>query len=309
MGQQKPIWQNKSFTVYPDSIVQGNFVAKALSSTQITSNYQSPANEFQSPAISFKFSINGKDNEMKSGTDHHFNCIAANGSCETPVIKFGEQFNDANKISANTYLSPNTLLALKLDMRDVLNAFKKEGYFTTFDGNKIYQQDFKAVYVAGSSAPLIWDFNNLVHHPDLQLKNPDGDGIYETTLILNEDKKEKDLASLWELTKDISNAPQYHSEYLISDAIYKMALEEMQKAIEPDSTFRTGKEWSGVWTRDISYSIILSMAYLQPKVAKYSLMRKVKNGRIIQDTGTGGAYPVSTDRMIWAVAAWELYKV
>lgn len=51
------------------------------------------------------------------------------------------------------------------------------------------------------------------------------------------------------------------------------------------------------------------MAHLQPKVAKYSLLRKVKNQRIIQDTGTGGAYPASTDRIIWAVAAWELYKV
>ncbi|MGK4567296.1 MGH1-like glycoside hydrolase domain-containing protein [Flavobacterium sp. 3HN19-14] len=62
--------------------------------------------------------------------------------------------------------------------------------------------------------------------------------------------------------------------------------------------------------RDISYSIILSMAYMQPKVAMNSLMRKVNgNKRIIQDTGTGGAYPASTDRMIWAVAAWEVYKV
>jgi hypothetical protein len=50
------------------------------------------------------------------------------------------------------------------------------------------------------------------------------------------------------------------------------------------------------------------MAHLQPKVSEYSLMRKVKNGRIVQDTGTGGAYPASTDRMIWAVAAWELFK-
>ena len=194
-------------------------------------------------------------------------------------------------------------------MNDVLNAFKKDGYYTTFDGTKIYKEDFKGVYVAGSAAPLIWDFDNLVHHPDLELKDPDGDGIYETTVILNETKKEKDLASSWKLAKDISDAPQYHSEYLISDAIYKMAMEEMEKAIEPDSTFRTGKEWAGVWTRDISYSIILSMAYMQPRVAKYSLMRKVKNGVIIQDTGTGGAYPCSTDRVIWAVAAWELYKV
>ena len=86
-------------------------------------------------------------------------------------------------------------------------------------------------------------------------------------------------------------------------------LEEMVKAIEPDSTFRTGKEWAGVWTRDISYSIILSMAYMQPEVAMKSLLSKVnKKKRIIQDTGTGGAYPCSTDRMIWAVAAYEVYK-
>jgi len=37
-------------------------------------------------------------------------------------------------------------------------------------------------------------------------------------------------------------------------------------------------------------------------------MKKVDNDRIIQDTGTGGSWPVSSDRMIWAVAAWEIYK-
>ena len=39
-----------------------------------------------------------------------------------------------------------------------------------------------------------------------------------------------------------------------------------------------------------------------------SLLRKVSpNGRIVQDTGTGGAYPCSTDRVVWAVATWEIY--
>ena len=59
---QKLIWKNSAFAVYSDSIVQGNFVAKVLSANEITSNYQSPANEFQSPELTFKFSINGKDN-------------------------------------------------------------------------------------------------------------------------------------------------------------------------------------------------------------------------------------------------------
>lgn len=305
----QPLWQNKSFTVFADSIAQQNkFTAKAISATELVSNYKSPANEFLSPVINFKFSINGKDNEMRPGIDHHFTCIAANGACQTPLIQFGKQSTDARALSDNTYLKPQTRLNIKLDMREVMKAFKKDGYYTSFKGDKIYKQDFEGVYVAGNTPPLIWDFDNLVNHAELKLNDDDGDGIYETSLLLNDQKNEKQTSASWKLSKDVSAFPQYKSDYPISDALYNLALEEMHNAVEPDSTFRTGKEWAGVWTRDISYSIILSMAYLQPAVAKNSLLRKVKNGRIIQDTGTGGAWPCSTDRMIWAVAAWELYK-
>jgi len=306
-AQDKPIYKTKAYTVYPDKVVQGHNKAIAISATEITSNYRSPADEFQSPVIDFKFSINGKDNEMIPDRNHHFSCIAKDGINETPVIKFGQQSVDDRPIPSKTYLNPGSTLKIRLDMRDVFDAFKKQGYYVCFNGDKIYKDDFKGVFVAGKPSPLIWDFNNLVNHPELQLKDPDGDGIYETTLTMG--GNDKKIASSWKLSKDISAFPQYRSGYKLSDAIYNMSLEEMQKAVEPDSTFRTGKEWSGVWTRDISYSIILSMAILQPKVAVYSLMRKVKNGRVIQDTGTGGAYPVSSDRMIWAVAAWEVYKV
>jgi len=136
-----------------------------------------------------------------------------------------------------------------------------------------------------------------------------GKHIFSTTLVLNAPSDDRQTDSKWNLIKNISAYPEYKSSYPISDALYNMSLEEMVNAIEPDSTFRTGKEWAGVWTRDISYSIILSMAYMQPRVAMKSLLRKVnKKKRIVQDTGTGGAYPCSTDRMIWAVAAYEVYK-
>lgn len=114
----------------------------------------------------------------------------------------------------------------------------------------------------------------------------------------------------WKLKNDISKYPQLRSGNRLHNAIYNMGLDEMVNAVEPDTTLRTGKEWAGVWTRDVSYSIILSMSYLQPEASKISLMKKVTpTGRIIQDTGSGGAWPVSSDRMIWAVAAYELYKV
>lgn len=302
------VYKTDTYTFYRDSIVQGNFKAKALSEKHIVSNYKSPANEFKTAAISFKFSINGKDNEMKPGIDHHFIVNPVNGTCETPVIKFGKQLN--NVASTNSYLPPNTSLKIRVDMRDVLNELKTKEYYTTYNGDKIYRADFKGVYVAGNSSPLIWDFDNLVNHPALQLKDDDGDGIYEVTLKMNNPDEANATASEWKGTKDVSAFPAYSSDYKISDALYNLAIDEMINAVEPDSTFRTGKEWAGVWTRDISYSIILSMAHLQPKVAENSLLRKVnKKKKIIQDTGTGGAWPVSTDRMIWATAAWELYKV
>lgn len=311
VGQAKrtAIYESPSFAVFRDRVVQGNFEASAFSRTHIQSDYRSPVNEFLSPRVDFKFSINGKDNEMISGKDHHFNCLSTDGVCETPLIVFGEQYNDQSKLPAGKYLKSDTRLVIRLDMRNVFRDFEVKGYYEAFNGSRIYKKDFKGVFVAGGTAPMTWDFDNLHNFKGLQLHDEDGDHIYELTLILNPQGSPNTTNPEWKLTRDISAYPQYSSDYLLMDALYNLALEEMMNAVEKDSTLRTGKSWAGVWTRDVSYSIILAMAVLQPKVAQYSLLRKVKDGMIIQDTGTGGAYPISTDRMIWAVAAWEIFKV
>ncbi|MDO9152856.1 MAG: hypothetical protein Q7U47_03970 [Paludibacter sp.] len=306
-AQQSAIYQSKTYSIFSDKIIQGNFTADVVSPAELTSNYRSSVADKYGPNVQFKFSINSRDNEMLSGKDHGVTLNPVDGKCVTLVV-FGEQLNEVKVVPAGVNLPENLVWTIRLDMRKVLNSFEKEGFYTFYNGDKLTKADFKGVYIAGSIAPLSWDFSNLYNKPELQLNDHDGDGIYETTMILNKKQDVKQTEAKWKLTKDIAAFPQYKSDYLISDAIYNLAIEEMIKAVEPDSTFRTGKEWAGVWTRDISYSIILSMAYLQPKVAKYSLLSKVKNGRIIQDTGTGGAYPASTDRIIWAVAAWELYK-
>lgn len=114
----------------------------------------------------------------------------------------------------------------------------------------------------------------------------------------------------WTRSRDLSHYPTYTAPTRMEEALFNLALEEVSIAVEPDSTLRTGKEWSGVWTRDISYSILLGVSHLQTQASINSLVRKVDAlGRIIQDTGTGGSWPCSTDRNIWAVAAWEIYKV
>ncbi|MGO1316026.1 MAG: OmpL47-type beta-barrel domain-containing protein [Cellulomonadaceae bacterium] len=79
----------------------------------------------------------------------------------------------------------------------------------------------------------------------------------------------------------------------------------------------TGKNWSYVWTRDLAYAGDLGLALIDPVRMRNSLDFKLSERRdtetaagtdaqIIQDTGTGGSYPNSTDRTSWAVGATEV---
>ena len=205
------IYQSKEFSVYRDSVVQDSFVAKAISRNEIVSNYISPAEQFKSPEVKFKFSINGADNAAPSGKDNVILCAGGTGSYETPVIKFGDQFVDSTKILPGQFLQKYVKLTIRVDMSDVLKSFNDKGFYTTFDGKKIYKNDFKGVFVAGNIPPLTWDFNNLYSHKDLELKDDNNDGIYEITLTLNQNPGENKTANSWKLSKDISAFPHYHS--------------------------------------------------------------------------------------------------
>lgn len=293
--------------VFNNRVIQGEYQAIALSTKEINSNYQTLGKWLNYPIVYFKFAINGKDNEMEFGVNHEFVCIPKDGLCETPIIVFGKKINNYHRRTFHQSYKNRIKLHVKLDMRHVLAAFELNGFYETFNGKKIYEEDFKGVFIAGNVDPLIWSFDHLHHREDLKLKDENGDGIYECTIILN--TKNSFIDQNWKLSKDISSYPTYSSEQILVDALYNMSLEELILNIEEDGTFRTGKDWPGVWTRDISYSAILSLAMLHPEMCKNSLRKKVNKGKIVQDTGTGGAYPVSTDRAVWAIASWEIYLV
>jgi len=299
------LYKSPRYTVYSDKVVQGNFTAKVESPVKIVSNYRSLAYENFSRLITFKFSINEKDNELQSGVNHGI--IIGENEHQSPIIVFGKK-NEPTPADPGTKLPVNYKYTFRLDMNPVLKQFAEKGYYEAFDGTRIAKSDFKGVYIAGGTPPLTWDFVNL-EEKNFALKNTDGDGIYEITVTFNPFDDKANQVKTWELSQDISAKPSYKSDQPIVDALFNLSLEEARRAVEPDSTLRTGAKWGGVWTRDVSYSTLLAFAYIEPAVAKNSLMKKVKRGRIIQDTGSGGAWPVSSDRTTWALAAWEIYKV
>lgn len=114
----------------------------------------------------------------------------------------------------------------------------------------------------------------------------------------------------WQLQKDISAYPRFEAPGSPMIAgLYNMALEEMLLNLRDDSTFRTGELWPDTWTRDAVYSIYFAFSWINPSISLNTLRKQtLKNPReALQDTGTGGSWPISTDRVVWAIAAWEYY--
>jgi hypothetical protein len=79
--------------------------------------------------------------------------------------------------------------------------------------------------------------------------------------------------------------------------------------------FETGEKWHYVWTRDLSYAVDLALWRLDPERSRQSLRFKlsevrepsVPQGRyVMQDTGSGGSWPISTDRVVWFLGARHL---
>jgi hypothetical protein len=133
--------------------------------------------------------------------------------------------------------------------------------------------------------------------------------------------------------------PTVRSGNLAFDALFALAGHEMRldsvKEIRdgnyngnkpvPCDCFETGEKWHYVWTRDLSYAADLGLGLLDPQRVRNSLLFKLAGWRdgigkapqvagtmeglqIVQDTGSGGSWPVSTDRITWAFAAEEVLK-
>ena len=100
---------------------------------------------------------------------------------------------------------------------------------------------------------------------------------------------------------------RYQSDIPVLEAAYNLAVDELARNRIKGGVFSTGEKWETLWTRDAAYAVHLGLSVVDPAGCRESLARRVFRGEIVQDTGTGGAWPVSTDRVVWGIAAWETY--
>ena len=151
----------------------------------------------------------------------------------------------------------------------------------------------------------------------------------------NDDNQRQTYQQYLPNPREISESQDYptlQSNQIWFDALYALAITEAQDCSVPDISdgsyndgnpignpppdgyFQTGLFWTYVWTRDSSYSMDLSLANIDPLRALNSLNFKLSERReggdrqIIQDTGTGGSYPISSDRVVWSLGSRALLR-
>ncbi|HET6913258.1 MAG TPA: Six-hairpin glycosidase-like protein [Rhodanobacteraceae bacterium] len=113
------------------------------------------------------------------------------------------------------------------------------------------------------------------------------------------------------------------------DGLYAMAQDDLRQdsvtSIKDDAfdhgrpmpciCFETGAKWHYVWTRDLSYSVDIGLWRYDAARSRNGLLFKLSGVRVpgvpqgpfvMQDTGSGGSWPISTDRVVWFLAARHL---
>ena len=131
---------------------------------------------------------------------------------------------------------------------------------------------------------------------------------------------------------ELEGQPVLRTGHDLFDALYALAHEEAREGSVDAITnfafndgqsipcaeggcFETGRLWTYVWTRDTAYAVALGLGLIDPTRAKNSLEFKTSPRRdgtkreLVQDTGTGGSYPISSDRVVWALGARSILRL
>ena len=182
-----------------------------------------------------------------------------------------------------------------------------------------------------SDEPEAVDTSKVVWDGKIGTVSVSGDELRTYTLTTNAELRDNDTEPHQRTVSETAGSPILRSGHDMFDALFTLAVTELNEnkvsAISdysmnngnpvPCDCFETGANWHYVWTRDTAYAVHSAVAFLEPQKSKNSLKFKISerksavgggNMQIVQDTGSGGSWPVSTDRVVWALGAIETLK-
>ena len=183
--------------------------------------------------------------------------------------------------------------------------------------------------IRATYAPYPGDTSGKARHVSVRVSD-ETPGLRRFDLSTDEPQREGDPQQ--RSIQETTGRPFVVTGSPLFDALFAMAVDDAHQAsvteIRDDSyndgqpirctCFETGEKWHYVWTRDLAYALDLGLAGFDPERAVNGLLFKTSGFRpgmavppeipdsseqIIQDTGSGGSWPVSTDRVAWSLGA------
>ena len=293
------IAQTDRYVVTADSVVQGRYVSRALSAMQIESNYEPAERDIKIPErVAFKLAFNAHDNELPSGSYHYV-------PVENDTVRIVAGVAEASRGVSKTLHTEKDgkKVILQVDLRAQEDSLQAQGYFVTATRDTIYADSFNGVWVVIDDPAYSQDFKTLGEHEELKLKPSGEKGIYELPIVLGSRPAAVKSKKRWQIKDTPKGYPAVSTGATLVDALYNMAI----------GTIHTNKVNGNYVKRnssvnDITYPITLSLACLDPDAAMKSLKMVVTDGRISHDS-KGELWPIVSDDISWASAAWEVYCV
>lgn len=284
------IASNEVFTVGGDSVVQGIYTSFAPNRNTIVSNFVDTFSTAPTSPVVLRLAFNMRDNEMASGMFHYID-----PSADTVRITACRP-DTLSQLTTHT-IAPDTRCTLKVDLRQMFNDFKTKGVFITAAGDSIFSDEFNGVWVIGNVEPLSWDLLPLAQNNRSKLRPSSQEGFYELdiTFAPTEYLRQAQFTG-WTSDKTYTDFPQFRSSDILVDAIYNMSVDAIQNA-----------DFSSLSLSETSLAALLMLADVKPDLCCQLLKSKVQGGIIRQDHNGRFTFPVVNDRLIWAVAAWQVY--
>lgn len=297
------ISQNDIFTVTGDSVVEGPWSAIAISPTCIKSSYSPPDSGDNHGVVKFRLAINGHDNEMAPCYYHY----ATTGS-DTTAVTVGVPDTVPATSQPKAPMVRDHDWVVRVDMRPVVQSLDNKGYYVTATGDTVYADEFKGVWIAGNVSPLSWDFLTLSHKEQLRLQPTATAGIYEIKLHMQPSSTPVTYNHVWKVDRPDPDYAVINTGVTMVDALYNMSIYDIERK-------RHGNGHNGYLEKvpygaNPSYSIILSLAYLDPEGSMRTLRAMVgDDGSLSHLQGPDDLYPIVANDLSWAVSAWEIYAV
>jgi hypothetical protein len=199
------------------------------------------------------------------------------------------------------------------------------------DDDSDYETEDETCELECDDDPIVSDTSKVEWNGKTGTVSVSGDELKTYTLTTDAELRDNYPASKERTITESAESPLLRSGNNMFDALFALAVTELNEnkvsAISdysmnngesvPCDCFETGENWHYVWTRDTAYAVHSSVAFLEPQKSKNSLKFKISerksavgggNMQIVQDTGSGGSWPVSTDRVVWALGAMETLK-